>query len=79
MFLEKFLMNYEDFNFLLKGFKREKNCMMYDMNKLIGLRWWIDMYIEDIDKVYIIIIEKFYYCVFRILVRVCNKDIDLLI
>lgn len=53
--------------------------MMYDMNKLIGLRWWIDMYIEDIDKVYIIIIEKFYYCVFRILVCVCNKDIDLLI
>lgn len=72
-------MNYEDFNFLLKGFKRKKNCMMYDMNKLIGLRWWIDMYIEDIDKVYIIIIEKFYYCVFRILVCVCNKDIDLLI
>lgn len=48
--------------------------MMYDMNKLTGLRWWIDMYTEDIDKVHIIIIEKSHYCVLRTLARVCNKD-----
>lgn len=56
---------------------KEKNCMMFDMNKLTGLRWWIDMYTEDIDKVHIIIIEKSHYCVLRTLARVCNKDTDL--
>lgn len=51
--------------------------MMYDMNKLTGLRWWIDMYTKDIDKVHIIITEKSHYCVLRTLARVCNKDTDL--
>lgn len=53
--------------------------MMYDMNKLTGLEWWIDMYTEDIDKVHIIIMEKSHHCVLRTTARVCNKATDLLI